>query len=465
MTNPMDNYADFIVSKTQHGADEGFDPIALPAALFDFQERLTTWALRRARVAIFADTGLGKTLMQLAWADNVVRKTNRPVLLLTPLAVSHQTVSEAAKFGIEAVRSGDGTLPASPRIVVTNYQRLHHFAPGDFAGVVLDESSILKSFDGSTRGAITEFMRTVPYRFLCTATAAPNDYIELGTSSEALGYLGYTDMLGRFFKSDSDSIRPFIFGMRGQFEGGRWRFKGHAETPFWRWVCSWARACRKPSDVGGDDSRFVLPPMEQREHVVRARATAPGMLFTLPAVGLDEQREERRRTLDERCEMVAELVNPTGQPALSWCHLNAEGDLLARLIPDAVQISGSDSDDAKEEAFMAFVRGDIRVLVTKPSIGAWGLNFQHCAHVTMFPSHSYEQTYQGIRRCWRFGQTRPVRVDMVTSEGERGVMASLLRKGAAADRMFDALVAEMGRAQGVSTLRTFNTPTEVPSWL
>lgn len=462
---PRERYENFIVSKTQQGADEGFEPIALPASLFDFQERLVTWALRRGRAAIFADTGLGKTLMQLVWADNVVRKTNRPVLLLTPLAVSHQTVSEAAKFGIEAERCPDGRLPASPCIVVTNYQRLHHYTPADFAGVVLDESSILKSFDGSTRAAITSFMRTVPYRLLCTATAAPNDYIELGTSSEALGYLGYTDMLTRFFKSDSDSIRPNIFGLRGQYEGGRWRFKGHAEVPFWRWVCSWARACRKPSDVGGDDTRFVLPPLEQVEHVIRARSASSGSLFVLPAVGLDEQREERRRTIDERCEMVADLVNGTGRPALSWCHLNAEGDRLARLIPDAVQVSGSDPDEAKEEAFLGFTRGDIRVLVTKPSIGAWGLNFQHCSHVTMFPSHSYEQTYQGIRRCWRFGQTRTVRVEMVTSEGERGVMDTLLRKAKAADAMFDALVAEMNRAQEVSRVRTFHTPTQAPQWL
>lgn len=459
------NYPTFIDSKTQQGADAGFDPICMSSELFDFQETLTAWALRKGRAAIFADTGLGKTLMQLTWADNVVRKTNRPVLLLTPLAVSHQTVTEAAKFGIQSSRSSDGVLPASTGIVVTNYERLHYFNPSDFAGVVCDESSILKSFDGATRAEITSFMRTVPYRLLCTATAAPNDYIELGTSSEALGYLGYTDMLGRFFKSDSDSIRPFIFGMRGQFEGGRWRFKGHAELAFWRWVCSWARAVRKPSDIGGDDTRFVLPPMVQTEHVVKMDKPAPGMLFTLPAVGLDEQRAERRRTIQERCERVAGLVNGTGKPALSWCHLNAEGDLLAKLIPDAVQISGADSDDAKEEAFLGFVRGDIRALITKPSIGAWGLNFQHCAHVTMFPSHSYEQTYQGIRRCWRFGQKNTVQVDMVTSEGERGVLENLQRKSEAAEQMFASLVREMNRAQGVSRVRTFTTPTEIPSWL
>lgn len=459
------DYLSFIDNKSQHGADTGFAPVWMPSQAFDFQSSLIDWAVRKGRAAIFADTGLGKTLMQLSVAENIVRKTNRHVLLLTPLAVSHQTVKEAEKFGVCAVRSGDGTLPASASIVVTNYERLHHFTRDDFAGVVCDESSILKSFDGATRGAITEFMRTVPYRLLCTATAAPNDYIELGTSSEALGHLGHTDMLSRFFKNDSDSVRPNAFHMRGEYEGGRWRFKGHAELAFWRWVCSWARAIRKPSDVGGDDSRFVLPPLSQVEHVVSETSPPPGMLFKTSAFGLDEQRAERRRTIQERCERVASLVNDTGRPALSWCHLNAEGDLLERLIPGSVQIAGSDSDEAKEEAFLGFVRGDIRVLVTKPSIGAWGLNFQHCAHVTMFPSHSYEQTYQGIRRCWRFGQKNPVVVDMVTSEGEKGVLDNLQRKAAAADVMFAKLVSEMNRALGVSTVRTFNNQTKVPSWL
>lgn len=461
----METYADFIETKTQQGSESGFSPLWMPPQAFDFQEALIEWSVRKGRAAKFADTGLGKTLMELAWAHNVVLKTNRSVLLLTPLAVSLQTVMEADKFGIDAVRSPDGKLPTTAKVVVANYERLHHFRAEDFAGVVCDESSILKSYDGERRAEITAFMRTVPYRLLCTATAAPNDYIELGTSSEALGYLGYTDMLGRFFKSDSDSIRPFVFGMRGQYEGGRWRFKGHAELPFWQWVCSWARAIRKPSDIGGDDSQFVLPPLRQTEHVVSATRSFEGMLFAPRAYGLDEQREERRQTIQQRCEKVASLVNGTGQPALSWCHLNAEGDTLAKMIPDAVQVSGKDSDEAKEEAFLAFSRGDIRVLVTKPAIGAWGLNFQHCAHVTMFPSHSYEQTYQGIRRCWRFGQKRPVQVDMVTSEGERGVIENLQRKAEAADQMFARLVSEMNRERGVSRVRTFTTPTKVPPWL
>lgn len=245
----------------------------------------------------------------------------------------------------------------------------------------------------------------------------------------------------------------------------QWRFKGHAENPFWRWVCSWARAIRRPSDLGFDDNRFALPPLTQTEHLVKASEAKAGALFSLPAVGLDEQREERRRTVKERCEKVASLVNPTGHPALVWCHLNAEGDLLSKLIPDAVQVSGGDDDDAKEEAFIAFTRGEIRVLVTKPQIGAWGLNFQHCAHVTMFPSHSYEQTYQGIRRCWRFGQQRPVQVDIVASEGEAGVAKNLQQKQAKADSMFTRMVSEMNRAVSINNTTHFTNETQVPSWL
>jgi hypothetical protein len=460
------NYEAFIADKTHEGADCGFEPSRLPAKMFPFQAHLATWALRKGRAAIFADCGLGKTLLQLAWADNVVRHTNAHVLVLTPLAVSHQTVAEASKFGIEAVRSSDGKVPSGASVVVTNYERLHHFDPAQFSGVVCDESSILKSFEGATRKAITDFMRKMPYRLLCTATAAPNDYIELGTSSEALGFLGYTDMLGRFFKSDSDSIRPFAFGLRGQFnQGSRWRLKGHAELPFWRWVCSWARAARKPSDLGFADVGFDLPALEEVEHIIETSRRKDGMLFVLPAIGLAEQREERRRSMPERCAKAAELVADTKEPALVWCHLNAEGDLLARLIPDAVQVSGKDADEAKEEAFQGFVDGSIRVLVTKPTIGAWGLNFQHCAHMAMFPSHSFEQTYQSIRRCWRFGQTRRVRVDLVTSEGERGVLANLQRKQAMADAMFANLVSCMHEGETVAGGQVFERKMEVPAWL
>lgn len=454
------DYRAFLDAKAQLDSDAGFDPLWIPDFLFDFQSALVEWAIRKGRAALFADCGLGKSPMQLVWAENVVRKTNRPVLILTPLAVSHQTVREAEKFGIEAVRSNDGTVRRG--INVTNYERLHLFNADDFAGVVLDESSILKNFDGVRKAQITEFLRTRPYRLTCTATAAPNDYVELGTTSEALGYLGHMDMLGRFFKNDQRGVHP-----NSVWGGGGWRFRGHAESDFWRWVCSWARAIRKPSDLGFPDGPFILPPLVTHEHVIITRARREGMIFDLPAVTLEEQREERRRTLRERCELAASLVAHTGQPAVTWCHLNPEGDLLERLIPGAVQVSGNDPDEVKEERFLAFERGDAqaRVMVTKDSIAGWGLNWQHCAHQTVFPSHSLERYYQSVRRSWRFGQTRPVTVDMVTSEGEAGVLANLQRKSEQLDQLFARLVEAMNNEMSVRRAVPFVLPEDIPSWL
>jgi len=455
----VNDYETFLDRKTQGGADSGFEPLWLPDFMFDFQTVMVDWAVRKGRAAIFADCGLGKTPMGLVWASNVARKTGKPVLYLTPMAVGAQTIREAQKFDIDATLSRDGS--SAGHIIVTNYERLHHFNADDFAGVVCDESSILKSFDGARRGEISAFMRKVPYRLLQTATAAPNDYIELGTSSEALGYMGHMDMLNRFFKNDLNNSAQGR--MRGEVI--KWRLKGHAETPFWRWVCSWARAIRRPSDLGFDDRAFILPPLNEIEHMVEAQSLADGFLFAMPAVGLKEQREERRRTIAERCEQIASLVNNTGQPALVWCHLNDEGEALEALIPDAVQVSGSDSDDAKESRLDAFAAGKARVLITKPKIGAWGLNFQHCNHVTFFPSHSFEQYYQAVRRCWRFGQKRAVRVDIVTTEGERGVMRNLQRKADQADSMFSHLVAEMNQAISIGRVNNATRRIEVPAWL
>lgn len=470
-----DAYDAFIERKRQLGGDHGFDPITMPPYLFDFQEALVTWALRKGRAAIWADCGLGKTPMQLVWADNVVRHTNRPVLIVTPLAVSHQTVREGEKFGIEVRRSDDGTI--RPGINVTNYERLHLFNPADVAGTVCDESSAIKSFDGRRRAIVTDYMRKQPYRLLCTATAAPNDYVELGTSSEALGELGHMDMLGRFFKNDNNTIdtkgkwqgtdRLTSGGARLHVRvGPQWRFKGHAEDHFWRWVASWARAMRKPSDLGFDDANFALPALIERDHLVQARTIRQGMLFDLPALGLQEEREEQRRTLAERCERAAELVTDTGQPAVVWCHLNDEGNMLEKLIPDAIQVAGSDSDDVKERRLLGFAAGEYRVLIIKPKIGAWGLNWQHCAHMTFFPSHSYEQYYQAVRRSWRFGQTREVVVDRVTTEGGLAVAQNLQRKADQASRMFSALVAHMTDAITITKRDDYrNESLEVPSWL
>ncbi len=455
----VSKYLRFVENKSQTNAMDGFDPVFMPDYLFDFQKAMVEWAVKTGRAAIFADCGMGKTPMEFVWAENVVRKTGGNVLLITALAVAPQMLKEASKFGIILHRSSDGS--AHPGITVTNYQQLHKFNPADFVGCICDESSILKSFNGQLRLLITQFMRQMRYRLLATATAAPNDFIELGTSSEALGYMGHMDMLNKFFKNDLNNSATGR--MRGEVI--KWRLKGHAEIPFWQWVCSWARAIRKPSDLGFDDRHFILPALTEVEHMVDTKHLAEGYLFALPAQGLKEQREERRRSVAERCQKVADIVNHTGQPALVWCHMNDEGDMLESLIPDAVQVSGSDTDQAKEDRLIGFAEGKSRVLITKPKIGAWGLNYQHCNHVTFFPSHSFEQYYQGVRRCWRFGQTRPVKVDIVTTEGEQNVLRNLQRKAGQADVMFSNLVGQMNQAIGIAKASKFNKTQEVPSWL
>jgi hypothetical protein len=460
-------YSDFLAAKSQLRNAGGFEPIEIPEHLFGFQRELVDWAVRQGRGALFADCGLGKTPMELAWASNVQARTGRPVLLLTPLAVGFQIVHEAEKFHCEAAMSRDGTV-AGP-VTVTNYEQLEKFDPDDFAGVVCDESSAIKAFDGRRRAIVTEFMRRVPFRLLGTATAAPNDYLELGTSSEALGLLGYLDMFNRFFVNDqrTSDTRSKV-NRQGKLlraaAGGGVRFKGHAAEPFWRWVSSWARAIRKPSDYGYSDDGFQLPPLEQHTHVVAARTARPDTLFDTPAVGLAEEREEARRTITERCERAAAALADAA-PGVAWCNLNDESALLAKLIDGAVEVSGSDSPEAKEEKLRAFTDGEIRVLVTKPKIGAWGLNWQHCHRVTYFPTHSYEQYYQAVRRCWRFGQTQPVRVDLITTESGARAVANLERKAAQADVMFDRLLAHMADALHVQPHNPYTNRMEVPVWL
>jgi len=453
------NYQGFLRGKQQFASGSGFKPIWMPDFLFDFQKILVDWSLRRGRAAIFADCGLGKTPISLVWAQNVFRHTGLPVLILTPLSVSHQFVREGEKFGL-VVRKSNGRVIGKP-ITVTNYEQLHHFKSSDFGGVVCDESSILKNFSGKTRKTITEFLRTVEYRLLCTATAAPNDFIEFGTSSEALGELGYIDILARFFKHDTGSSHP----NHGMFSRGHWRFRGHAEQEFWRWLCSWSRAIRKPSDLGCDDTNFSLPPLHFRQHVVNALTKADGMLFDLPAHSLHEQRDERRRTVQERCEKAAEVANREKKSVVVWCNLNDESKLLADLISDSKEVVGSDSDEKKENAFQDFESGNLRVMVTKPTIAGFGLNWQHCAHQTFFPSHSFEQFYQAIRRSWRFGQTNPVTVDVITSEGEARVLSNLQRKQVAAEKAFSRLVELMNDSISIERTTNFQQNEEIPSWL
>jgi hypothetical protein len=478
----ISDYAAFIDEKSQFRTGTGFEPVDMLDSLFPFQASLTEWAIRQGRAAIFADCGLGKTVMQLTWANNVYLHTGLPVLVLTPLAVAQQTAKEANKFGFNAAVSADGSLPAP--ITITNYQKLHHFSRNSFGAVVCDESSILKSFGGATRKRITRFMSKMPYRLLCTATAAPNDYVELGTSSEALGELSHSDMLRRFFRMmddkgqkkerrDQEDAEAIIAADANYYQKlayrvaqtiGQWRLKHHAVNHFWRWVASWARACRMPSDIGFDDNGFVLPPLNEQDHIIRTTTKPPGKLFNVPAVGLGEEREERRRTLNERCEFVAGLVDHS-RPAVVWCHMNDEGDRLEEVIPGSAQIAGRTPDERKVELYEAFASGQLQRLIIKPKIGAWGLNWQHCSDVVTFASHSYEQYYQSVRRCWRFGQVNPVRLDVVATEGEVRVIGNMRKKAEKANAMFTALVRHMNDATTIELEDQYTNEVRVPAWL
>lgn len=456
------DYTEFLNKKSHLKTGAGFEPLFMPDYLYDFQKYLVDWSIRQGRSAVFADCGLGKTPIQLVWSENVVRKENKRVLILTPLAVSSQTVREGEKFGIECNRSLDGKLDG--KIIITNYEKIQYFSPNDFVGVVCDESSILKNYSGARRGLITEFMKKIPYRLLCTATAAPNDYTELGTSSEALSIMGYIDMLGRFYKNTQSNCALKSHYRRNGEQAPHWMFKKHAESHFWRWVSSWAKAIRKPSDIGFSDKDFILPELIEKETVIQCSRPFAGRLFVEPALSLQQQREERRATMPERCEIVAEKLS-SNSVAVAWCHLNDEGDLLERLIPDSKQVKGGMSDDKKEAVLSDFSDGNIRVLITKPKIGAFGLNWQHCSHMTFFPSHSYEQYYQGVRRCWRFGQKKPVTVDIITTEGELRVLKNLQRKAIQADDMFSKLTKYMNNSLSINTDIEFDKKMEVPKWI
>lgn len=450
-------YHEFIRSKSQWVHESGFKVDSLPDFLFPFQHHLVEWALLKGRSAIFADCGMGKTAMQLAWANEIVKRTNGRVLIATPLAVGKQTVQEAEKFGVEAARSRDGVLPQC-KIIVTNYEQLHKYNPHDFAGMVCDESSCIKDPKSNRKDLVTEFCRTLQYRLACTATAAPNDYHELGTTSDALGLLGFRDMITKFFKLEQSG---------GHHAWGRtkYRFRGHAEQPFWSWVCSWARSLRMPSDLGFDDTGFVLPDLIENEYVVDVKKARPGMLFAMVGNGLKEERAERKNSIEERCELAKQIIEAHDEPHVWWCELNPEADRLEKIVAGAEQISGSMSDDEKEERYDAFASGQLKRLIIKPKIGAWGINWQHCSNTGMFPSHSYEQYYQAIRRFYRFGQTKNVKVSLVVGEGELGILDSIRRKTEQTKKMFQSIVAHMKDAMHLASSDYFPEQERIPSWL
>jgi DNA modification methylase len=423
------SYAEFIARKSLVHVPTGLSTVpTLNPMLFDYQHAITGWALRRGRAAVFVECGLGKTPMQLEWAKHVASATNGAVLILAPLAVAEQTEREARKFGVEAryCRKDDGYSG----VIVTNYEMLEHFDTTRFSGVVLDESSILKAYDGATRTRITEAFADTPFRLACTATPAPNDFMELGNHAEFLGVYTRAEMLATFFVHDGGETQ-------------NWRLKGHAKGDFWRWLASWAVMMRHPSDLGFTGADYTLPPLDTVQHTVSTTAT-DGALFALEAQTLQERIAARRVSVTERAEMCAALVNANAEPWVVWCHLNAEADALLSRIPGAIEVKGTDDHDTKRHRLLDFAEGRIRVLVTKPSIAGFGMNWQHCAHMAFVGvSDSWEQYYQAVRRCWRFGQERPVTVHVIAADTEGAVVANLKRKDAQADELARELVAHM----------------------
>jgi len=409
-------YEDFVASKRRKEVATGHQPGDLNEHLFDFQHAIVSWAVRRGRAAIFADTGLGKTLMQLSWADEVASHTGGIVLVLAPLAVSEQTIEQGSTFGIEVKRVPHSGAIDSPGVWITNYERMDAIDFSELHGLVLDESSILKAHDGKTRQHIITSAQGVPYRLSCTATPSPNDFEELGNQCEFLGVMTRTEMLATYFVNDTGDT-------------GTWRLKGWGASKFWEWMGSWAVVLRNPSDLGFDGSKYILPEPEYVEHVIQTEAIE-GDLFSRPAMTMTERRKAQRDSIEARCKALADVVNAdTSEPWLIWCHLNDEAELLAELIPGAVNVQGSDKAEYKAEQMMKFSSGELRVLISKPKICGFGMNWQHCARMAFVGlDDSFEKFYQAVRRCYRFGQKRNVQVHMFTAENEGQILANLKRK-------------------------------------
>ena len=426
-------YRQLIASKQWKAPADGFEPANLNPALFDWQKAIVRWACRKGRSAIFADCGLGKTLMQCAWAHQVISRGDpRPVLILAPLAVASQTVAEAAKFGIPVTHMREREDFTGWGIFITNYERLERFTDIDWLGVVLDESSILKSYTGKMRNLIIESFATVPYKLACTATPSPNDHMELGNHAEFLGVMSRTEMLCSFFVHDGG-------------ETTEWRLKGHAESEFWRWVAGWAVMMRKPSDIGFSDDGYNLPELRIIPHILATGIVQEGNIFAMPAKSLEDQRKASRETMAQRVAAVAELVNASDRPWLIWCHLNDEGDGLAEMIPTAIQVAGSNTDEEKTDRMLGFTTGAHRSLISKGKIAGFGMNWQHCDRMAFVGlSHSYEQFYQCVRRCWRFGQQNPVEVHIMSTDLESEILQNINRKQAEADRMAAGMIENMG---------------------
>jgi len=431
----LTNYQNFLAQKRHSIGNFGFEPLYIPDIAFDFQAHIIEKAVRKGRIAIFADTGLGKTLMQISIAQNIVLKTNKKVLILTPLAVAFQFIIEANKLGIDDIEySKDGKH--KKKIVICNYERLHLFNSADFEACILDESSILKNFQGAIKNEVTAFIKKIPFRFLSTATPSPNDFIELGTSSEALGYMGYMDMLTKFFKSNQNSVDS-----NNRNIGEKFYLKPHAEKDFFAWVNQWSIMVKMPSDLGFSNDRYVLPNLITNKNVVKNQSlfgvNGQFTMFVPIAKTMTEVRLEQKQTELKRCEKAIELASD--KTSVYWCNTNQESSYLKDLDSEAVEIIGSQSIEKKEEILLAFANGEIKRLITKAKMTSMGLNWQHCNHSVFFPTFSYEQYYQAIRRFWRFGQKNDVTIDLVVSDGQERVLEAIQQKTQKAMELYQNL--------------------------
>jgi superfamily II DNA or RNA helicase len=456
----MTDYQKFIENKKHSIGNFGFKANYIPDIAFDFQKYVIEKAILKGRSAVFLDTGLGKTLVQLSLAQNIVNHTNKRVLILTPLTVAFQFIIEAGKLGIDDIEySKDGKH--TKKIVVCNYERLHYFNEKDFEGVILDESSILKNFDGKIKQEVTSFVKKIPFRFLSTATPSPNDFIELGTSSEALGYMGYMDMLGKFFKNNQNSVDS-----NNRNIGEKFYLKPHAEKDFFAWVNQWSIMAKMPSDLGFSNERYNLPELIVNKHIVTndSQISVDGQLqmFNIVAKNFNEIRYEQKQTEEKRCQKAIELAQ--GKTSVYWCNTNNESSILKANDKNAVEIIGSQSIDKKEEILLAFANGEIERLITKAKMTSMGLNWQHCNHSVFFPTWSYEQYYQAIRRFWRFGQKNDVVIDMVISDGQTRVLEALEQKTQKAIELHKNLTENVNRSFEHKT-KEFNKEIIKPNFL
>jgi hypothetical protein len=428
MLNTIEPYRDFLKKKLTFGIDSGFDISVdqLNKNQFEWQKVITRWGLKKGKCAFFLDTGLGKTISQLSWSDEIYKETKSNILVYAPLAVSHQTIREGEKFGIKVHRC-DSQNDVKPGINITNYQRIHQFDAEKFGGVVLDESSFIKDWQGKFRNELIDRYRLVPYKLCCSATPSPNDYMELGSTSTFLGLMTQPEMLSTFFINDTKDT-------------GTWRLKGHVEkNKFWEWIASWAVVVKKPSDIGFSDEGYNLPPLNYIEHIIPYKGHKNG-IFVQQVKGLNDLRQSLKETMEERCKLVADIVNRSDNSKIwsIWCNYNDESALLTKLIRGAVEVSGSVKDSEKVKRIIDFFDGKTRALVTKPQIAGHGINLQICHDVVLTGlTHSFEKFYQTIRRHWRFGQKHEVNVHLVMGERERSVYETVRQKEAAMESMFN----------------------------